>query len=142
MASRLPAHLWDVGNDLVHDAEGGEGRGVAHLPPDLVGERVPLVDVEADAFPEHEVHAGRVGESHDGLHDQTRALVGRSHAVEAQRVVDGGIPVGHGADVALDVANDGQGEEFAAVLLGQDGVGSENWDFTRFCVAWERKWTN
>ena len=108
---------------------------MAHFPPNLVGERVPLVDVEADAFPEHEVHAGRMGESHDGLHDQTRPLVRRSHSVETEGIVDGGIPVGHCADVALDVANDGQVEEFAAMLLRQDGVGPENWNFTRFRIA-------
>ena len=132
------AHLGNVGDDLVHDAEGGEAGGVAHLPPDLVGERVPLVDVEADAFPQHEVQAGRVREAHHGLHDKARALVRRSHAVEAQRVVQGGVPVGHSPDVALEVANDGQVEEFTAVFLRQDGVGSENGYFTRFRVAWER----
>ena len=132
------AHLWNVGDDLVHDAEGGEAGGVAHLPPYLVGERVPLVDVEADAFSQHEVEAGRVREAQHGLHDQARALVCGSHTVEAQRVVQGGVPVGHGPDVALEVANDGQVEEFTAVLLRQDGVGSENGYFTRFRIAWER----
>ena len=46
------SHLGNVGDDLVHDAERGEGGGVAHPPPDLVRQRVTLVDVEADALPE------------------------------------------------------------------------------------------
>ena len=65
-------YLWNVGDDLVGDPEGGQVRGVAHLPPDLIGDGVPLVDVERDPFPQHQVHRGRVGESNHGLDDQVR----------------------------------------------------------------------
>ena len=48
---------------------------MTHPPPDHVCDGVPLVDVEADPFPEDQVHGSRVGQTDHGLNDQVGAVL-------------------------------------------------------------------
>ena len=48
---------------------------MTHPPPDHVCDGVPLVDVEADPFPEDQVHGSRVGQTDYGLNDQVGAVL-------------------------------------------------------------------
>ena len=83
--SAWTAHLGNVGDDLVEDADGDEAAGVAHLAPDLVGERVALVDVEADALAEDEVERAGVRQADHALDNQVGALVGWKKSRDKKR---------------------------------------------------------
>ena len=49
---------------------------MSHFPPDLVSEGMSLVHVEADPFPQDKVHGRGVGQPHNRLDDEVRALIG------------------------------------------------------------------
>ena len=100
---------------------------------------MPLVHIEADSLPEHHVHGGRVGEPDHGLDDEVGPFVGRSDPVQAEGVVDGGVPRADGTHVGLQHGDDGQVEELAAVLLGKDGVVAEHRDLASFGVTLKKE---
>ena len=68
--------------------------------------RLSLDNVEADSFPEDDVHGGRVGEPDHHLDDHVGPLIVLGDPVQVDRVVDGGVPAGHHADAVLQVADD------------------------------------
>ena len=51
----------------------------------------------------------------------------------------GGIPRGDGADLGIQISNNGQIKELSAVLFGKDGIVSEHRGFIKLAIAYKRR---
>ena len=57
-----------------------------------------LDNIEADSFPEDDVHGGGVGEPDHHLDNEVSSLIDLGQSVQINRVVYGGVPAGHRPD--------------------------------------------
>ena len=71
---------------------------VAKFFLDFLGNGLSLDNIEADSFPEDDVHGGRVGEPHHHLDDEVSSLIDLGQPVQINRVVYGGVPARHRPD--------------------------------------------